>query len=136
MLCVSVWGTYGSFPVLYSGLVTAFGSGPNAPDAHLALKLSFISSLNYAVSSVCGLVTGPICDLVGVRLLAAAALLFGEPLLYMYTTALSSTVNCHSFSSSSLCASFVIADTHYSSVYINILQLRKSSLLNAIINSI
>ena len=78
-LSAAVWGTYGSFPVLYSGLLTAFGSGPNAHDTHLALKLSFISSLNYAVSSVCGLVTGPICDLVGVRLLAAAALLFGAP---------------------------------------------------------
>ena len=74
--------------MLYSGLLTAFGSGPNAHDAHLALKLSFISSLNYAVSSVCGLVTGPICDLVGVRLLAAAALLFGAPRLCLDSRAI------------------------------------------------
>ena len=62
--------------MLYSSLYTAFSSAPNANDAHLALKLSLINTLNYAVSSLCGLVTGPLCDLLGVRLLAAAALLF------------------------------------------------------------
>ena len=60
-----------------SSLLTALGNGPSENENNIALKVSFISSLNYAVSSLCCLLTGPLCDLLGVRLLAVAALLFG-----------------------------------------------------------
>lgn len=50
---------------------------PTLNDYNIAFEFWFISSLTYFMSSLGGLVTGPLCDQLGVRLLAAAALLFG-----------------------------------------------------------
>ena len=54
---------------------TALGNWPKENKNNIALKVLFISSLK--VSRLCCLLTGPLCDLLGVRVLAVAAPLFG-----------------------------------------------------------
>lgn len=72
-----MWGVVGSFSIIYSVLSEAFRhAGPAG--SNVALKLSFVISVNAITSCGGCLVAGPLYDRFGVRVTTASAVILGH----------------------------------------------------------
>ena len=73
----AVWGVIGSFSIVYSVLFAAFQSS-DPTDSNVALKLSFVISVNAVVSCGGCLVAGPLYDRFGARVSTVSAVILGS----------------------------------------------------------